>query len=59
MWHDNLCTGCPAINPQACKHLTPAEFHTAVSDPDPDLVLLDCRNHYESQIGSFEGTLTV
>ena len=34
------------------KHLTAIDFHTAIDDPDT--VVVDLRNHYESEIGRFE-----
>jgi UPF0176 protein len=36
-------------------HLKPEEFHELVDDPD--VVCVDMRNHYESEIGHFEGAL--
>lgn len=38
------------------KHLTPEEFHAAMEDPDA--IVVDMRNHYESRIGKFEGAIT-
>lgn len=33
------------------KHLTPIEFHAAVEDNDA--IVIDMRNHYESEVGKF------
>lgn len=37
------------------KHLSAQEFNEAISDPD--IVLVDMRNHYESEVGHFEGAI--
>lgn len=37
-------------------HLSPAEFHKLIQDPD--VVLFDARNNYESAIGRFRGAVT-
>ncbi len=37
------------------KHLDPEEFHKALDDPN--IVVVDMRNHYESEIGHFEGAI--
>lgn len=37
------------------KHLTATEFHDLVDDPDT--LLIDMRNHYESEIGHFKGAI--
>ncbi len=37
------------------KHLTAKEFNEAIADPDT--VLVDMRNHYESEVGKFEGAI--
>ena len=37
------------------KHLSAAEFNTAMNDPET--VVVDMRNHYESEIGRFDGAL--
>jgi UPF0176 protein len=37
------------------KHLTAKEFHDLVDDPD--CLLIDMRNHYESEIGHFRGAI--
>lgn len=38
------------------KHLTPRRWHELIDEtPDEDMVLLDCRNSYEYQVGRFEG----
>jgi len=34
-------------------HLTPLEFHSAIEDPEA--IIVDMRNHYESEIGKFSG----
>lgn len=38
------------------KHLTAHEFNEAMNNPDT--IVVDMRNHYESEIGYFEGALT-
>ncbi len=40
------------------KHLTPQEAHELISENPKNLVLLDGRNGYESQIGTFKGAVT-
>ncbi len=37
------------------KHLTAVEFHEALNNPD--VLVVDMRNHYESEIGRFENAL--
>jgi len=37
------------------KHLTPMEFHNSLDDPDA--VVIDMRNHYESEVGYFENAI--
>lgn len=37
-------------------HLTPKEWHEMVSN-DPDVLLVDTRNDYETEIGMFEGAI--
>lgn len=37
------------------KHLTATEFHDLVDDPE--CLLIDMRNHYESEIGHFRGAI--
>ncbi|MGB0925208.1 MAG: rhodanese-related sulfurtransferase, partial [Minisyncoccia bacterium] len=37
------------------NHLTAAEFNTAMSDPET--IIVDMRNQYESEIGHFDGAL--
>lgn len=37
------------------KHLTAAEFHAHVGDPN--VLVVDMRNYYESEIGHFEGAI--
>jgi UPF0176 protein len=34
------------------KHLPPMDFHKAIDDPDA--IVIDMRNHYESEIGKFK-----
>lgn len=36
--------------------LTPAQFHALIQDPD--VILFDARNNYESAIGKFKGAIT-
>lgn len=38
------------------KHLTAAEFNTAMDDENS--IVVDMRNHYESEIGHFKGAIT-
>ena len=38
------------------KHLSAEEFN-AITD-DPDTILIDFRNHYESEVGHFKGAIT-
>jgi UPF0176 protein len=38
------------------KHLTAEEFNKLTQDPDT--ILIDFRNHYESEVGHFEGAIT-
>jgi UPF0176 protein len=37
-------------------HLEPEDFHSAMEDPET--IVVDMRNHYESRIGKFEGAIT-
>jgi UPF0176 protein len=37
------------------KHLSPVEFHNAIGKDDT--VLIDMRNHYESEVGHFESAI--
>lgn len=47
----------PAFDPsQHGTHLKAAEFN-ALTD-DPDTIVVDMRNHYESEVGHFEGAIT-
>lgn len=39
---------------QGGTHLDPAQAHNLIKDKPDDLVILDCRNDFESKIGSFE-----
>lgn len=44
----------PRFNPEDIgKHLSAEEFNALTSDPDT--ILVDMRNHYESEVGHFEG----
>jgi UPF0176 protein len=36
------------------KHISPEEAHDLLSNPPPNLVILDTRNYYESRIGYFK-----
>jgi len=38
------------------NHLTAKEFNDAIASPDT--ILVDMRNHYESEVGKFEGAIT-
>lgn len=38
------------------KHLTASEFNELTSDPNT--ILIDFRNHYESEVGHFQGAIT-
>ncbi len=38
------------------NHLTAKEFNTAMDDPNT--IVVDMRNHYESEVGKFEGAMT-
>jgi len=40
------------------EYLTPQEFHAKLTQKNPNLVLLDARNAYESRIGTFVGAVT-
>ncbi|KAL6053515.1 thiosulfate sulfurtransferase (rhodanese)-like domain-containing protein 2 [Balamuthia mandrillaris] len=45
---------------EAGPHLTPQEFHQTIEESSPEeLLLLDCRNDYESRIGKFNNALAV
>lgn len=47
----------PAFNPsQTGRHLSAAEFN-ALTD-DPNTIVVDMRNHYESEVGHFENAIT-
>lgn len=45
------------VDPVECtgKHLEPVEWKQMLESGDPDLVLIDVRNRYESEVGCFEG----
>ena len=49
--------GRPDLYPTATKthHLSPREWHEALSEPD--VVVLDTRNDYEVELGKFEGAI--
>lgn len=34
-------------------HVTPEQAHKMMAQPEPDLVILDCRNNFETKIGTF------
>jgi len=38
-------------------HLNPAQAHVLIDQKPDDLVILDCRNTYESRVGAFEGAV--
>lgn len=38
-------------------HLPPEQFHELLENRPKDLVVIDCRNDYESVIGTFEGAI--
>lgn len=38
------------------EHLSPEAFHEALDDPDS--LVVDMRNHYESEVGRFKGAIT-
>lgn len=48
--------GGEALSPDFDNHLTPAEWKKAIEE-DPDAVLVDVRNRYESAAGKFEGAI--
>ncbi len=37
------------------RHLTPMQFHNSLDEPDT--VVIDMRNHYESEVGRFENAI--
>lgn len=39
------------------EHLSPEQFHELLSNRPDNLVLIDCRNNYESAIGTFRGAV--
>lgn len=39
---------------QAGNHLTPAQMHTLLEGNDPNVVVLDARNYFESKVGRFK-----
>ncbi|MCC6599081.1 MAG: rhodanese-related sulfurtransferase [Crocinitomicaceae bacterium] len=46
----------PSFDPsQTGKHLGAEEFNTLTDDPET--ILIDMRNHYESEVGHFEGAI--
>ncbi len=49
--------GRPDIRPQrrTGRHVSPAEWNALLDDPD--VVLIDTRNHYELEVGTFPGAL--
>lgn len=42
---------------KTAPHLTPEEWKQTLESGDPNLVLIDVRNRYESEVGLFEGAL--
>ncbi|HEY3487269.1 MAG TPA: rhodanese-related sulfurtransferase [Gammaproteobacteria bacterium] len=50
--------GMPDIDPRYTvgHYVTPAEWNTLISDPE--VLLIDTRNHYESAIGTFKNAVT-
>lgn len=40
---------------QSPRHLSPEEFHEALDDPQS--IVVDMRNHYESEVGKFKGAI--
>lgn len=42
---------------QAGIHLEPAQAHTLISQKPKDLIIIDCRNSVESEIGRIEGAI--
>ena len=49
--------GCPDINPaqNAGTYVEPQDWNKLISDPD--VMVVDTRNHYETAIGSFKGAV--
>lgn len=45
----------PPVHDQTGQHLSPQEWREVINEPD--VVLLDGRNKYESELGHFEGAL--
>ncbi len=55
---ETVTLGLPDITPEYCgERLQPEEFHELIKN-DPEVVLLDARNNYESAIGKFKGAIT-
>jgi UPF0176 protein len=55
---ETVTLGLPEITPENCgERLKPEQFHEMVAN-DPEVVLLDARNNYESAIGRFKGAIT-
>jgi UPF0176 protein len=48
--------GAGPLQPDLDNHLSPAEWKRAIEE-DPDVVLIDVRNNYESVAGKFEGAI--
>lgn len=48
--------GVPVDPSQSATKLTPSQFHELLADPE--VVLFDARNNYESAIGRFKGAIT-
>jgi len=43
--------------PPPAERLPPAEFHSIAAAGRDDVVLVDCRNFYESRVGKFDGAV--
>lgn len=55
---ETVTLGLPEVTPEnSGEKLKPDEFHEMISS-DPDVVLFDARNNYESAIGKFKGAIT-
>lgn len=42
---------------QGGVHVTPEQAHSMMANPEPDLVILDCRNDFETKIGTFVNSI--
>jgi UPF0176 protein len=55
---ETVTLGLPELTPaNSGQRLKPKQFHDMVAN-DPDVVLFDARNNYESAIGRFKGAVT-